>query len=89
MRSKRLNRINVFAMASGLTFVMLAQIGCFRPESSLENKGEDIRATFVGDTADPWTVSLDQHTESSLQRYGAIVKKYSNRYIWTGAWLWL
>jgi membrane-bound lytic murein transglycosylase F len=80
LRFRKLNKINVFAMLFGLVFVAFAQIGCFRPESSLENKGEDIRATFVGETIDPWTASVDQRTEYSLQRYGAIVKRYSNKY---------
>ncbi len=80
MRSKKRNKIRAI-----LTFVALASAtllldGCFRPESSLENKGEDIRATYVGDATDPWMGQVDQRTEHSVQRYGEIVKKYANRY---------
>lgn len=67
-------------LVTGLALAAFTQVGCFRPESSLENKGEDIRATFVGETTDPWTAPVDPRTESSLERYGAIVKRYSNRY---------
>jgi membrane-bound lytic murein transglycosylase F len=80
LRFKRLNKINAFVLMGGLAISVISQVGCFRPESSLENKGEDIRATFTGEASDPWMASVDQRTETSLQRYGAIVKRYSNKY---------
>ena len=64
----------------GLVLASALQAGCFRPESSLASKADDLRSTFVGQYPQAKLASVDQRTETSLQRYGATIQKYSNRY---------
>jgi len=80
LKSKLVNKINAFALLGGLFVASVSQVGCFRPESSLANKAEDIRATFKGEMHQASPASLDRRTESSVQRYGSMVRTYSNRY---------
>lgn len=67
-------------LVGGLGLAVMFQTGCFRPESSLASKADDLRSTFVGQYPQANMASVDQRTETSLQRYGSMVQKYSNRY---------
>jgi membrane-bound lytic murein transglycosylase MltF len=67
-------------LLAGLGCSLIALSGCFQPESSLANRSDDIRATFRGGNVGIRIASVDHRTESSLQRYGSMVRSYSNRY---------
>ncbi len=74
------NKIKVFLLVGGLFLFALPLAGCFQPETSLANRNDDIRSTNAAEGNEGRTASIDQRTESSLQRYGAMVRNYSNRY---------
>jgi hypothetical protein len=80
LKVELVNKISMFALLGGLFFAASSQVGCFRPESSLANKAEDIRATFTGKMHPAGPASLDHRTETSIERYGSTVRTYSNRY---------
>jgi membrane-bound lytic murein transglycosylase F len=56
------------------------QIGCFRPESSMASKGDDLSTSLAVNKTQSNPSNLDARTELSLHRYGTIVQKYANRY---------
>jgi membrane-bound lytic murein transglycosylase MltF len=74
------NKIKVFFTILGLLAIGLPQAGCFRPESSLADKGDDVTGSYPGGKPTAPQASVDHRTEQSLQRYGPIVQKYSNKY---------
>ena len=80
LRSRNINKIKAILLFLGAATVSLSLAGCFQPESSLANRSDDIRATFGGGKPGAKPATVDQRTESSLQRYGSIVRNYANRY---------
>lgn len=77
---ENINKIKVFLLVGGLIIPTLSLVGCFQPESSLANRNDDLRATSARSNLDARVASVDHRTESSLQRYGSMVRNYSNRY---------
>lgn len=77
---ENINKIKGFLLFGGLLLVLFSLTGCFQPESSLAHRTDDIKATFVGENPGGRLAPLDQRTEYSLQRYGSMVRNYSNRY---------
>ena len=80
LSSRNINRIKAFLLFFGFAVVSMALAGCFQSESSLANRSDDIRATFGKSSTGEKPTTVDQRTENSLQRYGSIVRRYSNRY---------
>ncbi len=74
------NEIKVFLLVGGLFTLALPLVGCFQPETSLAHRNDDIRSISAGEKPEASVASVDQRTESSLQRYGTMVRNYSNRY---------
>jgi membrane-bound lytic murein transglycosylase F len=80
LSAENINKIKVILLVGGLLTVGLSLAGCFQPETSLANRNDDLRSTFAGEKPEAKSASVDQRTESSLQRYGSLVRSYSNRY---------
>jgi membrane-bound lytic murein transglycosylase MltF len=77
---ENINKIKVFLLVGGLSIVTLSLVGCFQPETSLANRNDDIKSTFAGKRPEARVASVDPRTESSLLRYGSMVRNYSTRY---------
>ena len=77
---ENINKIKGLLLVGGLFLLTLSFVGCFQPETSLANRNDDIRSTTAKEGSGSRAALVDQRTESSLQRYGSIVRNYSNRY---------
>jgi len=78
--ARNINKIKAFLLVGALLVTSMTLVGCFQPETSLANRNDDIKSTFAGESSGVRASFVDQRTESSLQRYGSMVRNYSNRY---------
>jgi membrane-bound lytic murein transglycosylase F len=80
LRSKTINKISVFVTVTILSLSSSFLVGCFRPESSMASKGDDLSTVFTEGNEQSSLANLDIRTEMSVHRYGMIVQRYANRY---------
>lgn len=64
-----------------LVLLPMLQFGCFKPVAALTFVNRDIQSDSANPVYSRDSESLlDSHTERSIQRYGTIIQKYSEKY---------
>lgn len=80
MKSILHNEIKVFLVILGIALIAISSSGCFRPESDLASKSENLAWSSGRNPSLRGSGGIDSRTEWSVQRYGAIVQSYSRKY---------